>query len=174
VSEVELQPLGDTHLAGLERLFEDPDMQRFTRLPVPTSAGFARTWVERYETGALEGTRAGFAIVGADGRFLGIALAPRIDGEARIAELGYAVVPAARGRGVAGQALWLLTEWAFGELEALRLELLINVENDASKVVAQRCGYVLEGVMRSVYLKDGMRGDVELWSRLPADRPPLT
>lgn len=172
MSDVTLKPFAEPHLDAVALLFEDPDMQRFTRLPVPTPDGFAQTWLERYETGKREGTRAGFAILGEDGSFLGLALAPLIDGDARTAELGYAVTPAARGRGVARQALSLLTEWAFDELGALRVELMINVENAASKVVAERCGYSLEGVMRSVHLKDEVRGDVELWSRLPDD--PLT
>jgi RimJ/RimL family protein N-acetyltransferase len=169
VNGVRLEPLAVRHLDALGALFDDPDMQRFTRLPVPTPPGFARTWVEGYEAGRVEGTRAGFAVIGEGGGFLGIALAPRIEREARTAELGYAVVPAARGQGVARQALSLLTNWAIDELGVLRVELMINVENDASKVVAQRCGYALEGVMRSVHLRAELRGDVELWSRLPAD-----
>ena len=169
MSDITLEPLGESHLAALGALFEDPDMQRFTRLPVPAPPGFAQAWVARYETGRGEGTRAGFAIVDGRAGFLGIALAPTIDGEARTAELGYAVVPSARGRGVGRRALSLLTAWAFDELGALRLELTIGIENEASKVVASRCGYTLEGVLRSVHLKDGVRGDVELWSRLPRD-----
>ena len=46
----------------------------------------------------------------------------------------------------------------------------IDVENRASARVAERCGYVLEGVMRSSYLKDDVRVNAGLWSRLPTDR----
>jgi hypothetical protein len=35
--------------------------------------------------------------------------------------------------------------------------------------VAERCGYVLEGIMRSSHLKDDVRVDAGLWSRLPSD-----
>jgi RimJ/RimL family protein N-acetyltransferase len=35
--------------------------------------------------------------------------------------------------------------------------------------VAERCGYVHEGTLRSSHLKQGIRIDAELWSRLPAD-----
>lgn len=48
----------------------------------------------------------------------------------------------------------------------LRLELAIDVENAPSKRVAERCGYEREGVLRSVHVKQGIRADVELWSRL--------
>jgi RimJ/RimL family protein N-acetyltransferase len=51
----------------------------------------------------------------------------------------------------------------------LRLELLISVDNAASKKVAERCGYLQEGVLRSLYVKPGVREDTEIWSRLPTD-----
>jgi RimJ/RimL family protein N-acetyltransferase len=98
-----------------------------------------------------------------------MALAPTIEPEAATAELGYLVAPGARGRGVASAALALLTEWALTELQLERLELRISVDNEASKRVAERCGYALEGVLRSVYLKNGLREDVEVWSRLASD-----
>jgi RimJ/RimL family protein N-acetyltransferase len=101
--------------------------------------------------------------------FLGIAVAPRIDREARTVELGYVVASAARGRGVATEALRLLTAWSFTELGALRIELFISVENNASQRVAGRCGYVREGVLRSAHVKEGLREDTEIWSRLPGD-----
>jgi RimJ/RimL family protein N-acetyltransferase len=70
---------------------------------------------------------------------------------------------------VATQALRLLSDWAFRELGALRLQLLISVENAASQRVAERCGYVQEGLLRSVYTKPGIREDTQIWSRLPTD-----
>ena len=104
-----------------------------------------------------------------DGRFLGLALAPVIDPGAGEVELGYIVAPWARGRGVATQALRWMTTWALEELGALRITLVIDVVNGASRRVAERCGYVREGVMRSIHLKQGRRVDAELWSRLPSD-----
>jgi hypothetical protein len=35
--------------------------------------------------------------------------------------------------------------------------------------VAERGGYRLEGVMRSIHVKQGRRADAQLWSRLPTD-----
>ena len=166
---IRLELLSDSHAAAVADLVEDADTQRFTRIPVPPPADFARTWIEAYERGRSDGSREGFAIVGDDGTFLGLALAVRIEREAAEVELGYVVAPAARGRGVASEALRLLTDWAFEELAAQRIELVISVDNPASRRVAERCGYVCEGVLRSVYVKPGVRDDAELWSRLPTD-----
>ena len=166
---VSLRPLVAEDLDHVDALLEDPDVLRFTRLPVPPPPGYARTWLERYEAGRLEGTREAFAALDDDGRFVGLALAVDIDREGREVELGYITAPAARGRGVATAMLDALTRWALDELRALRVTLIIDVENGASSRVAERCGYVLEGVMRSSYLKDDVRVDAGLWSRLPSD-----
>jgi RimJ/RimL family protein N-acetyltransferase len=170
VSEVRLESFSRAHLGVIAELAVDPDVQRFTRFPVPVPLDFADVWWSRLEDGRRSRSRESFAVIDeADGRVLGIAGAPRIDHEARTAELGYLIAPAARGRGVATQALGLLTDWALTELRALRLELLISDQNPASRKVAIRCGYHLEGVLRSLHLKDGIRWDTEIWSRLPTD-----
>ena len=136
MSEVVLEPLSAAHFVALEALVTDADVLRFTRVPDPPPPGFVETWFGGYEEGRRQGTREAFAIVERDGgRFIGIAVAPEIDLAARTAELGYVVAPEARGRGVATDALRLLTEWAFSELGMQRLELLIAVENEGSKRV---------------------------------------
>jgi RimJ/RimL family protein N-acetyltransferase len=166
---IRLEPLGREHVDVVARLVEDAAVQRFTRVPVPIPDGFAETWIERYEAGRRDGTREGFAVVDDDGAFLGLGLAADIDLPARTVELGYVVAPEARGRGVAQALLRELTAWAFAVLRAERIELRISVANPASKRVAARGGYQLEGVLRSVHLKPGVREDVEVWSRLPDD-----
>ena len=167
---VRLESFSRAHLGVLAELAADPDVQRFTRFPVPTPPDFAEVWWSRLEEGRRRQSRESFAVIeeGA-GRVLGIAGAPKIDHEARTAELGYLIAPSARGRGVATQALAMLTNWALTELRALRLELLISDQNPASRQVAIRCGYHLEGLLRSLHLKDDIRWDTEIWSRLPTD-----
>jgi RimJ/RimL family protein N-acetyltransferase len=61
-----------------------------------------------------------------------------------------------------------LTAWAFAQ-GALRIVLIINSDNIASEKVAERCGYTREGVLRSIHLKQDIRVDASLWSRLPSD-----
>ena len=167
--DIRLVPFAERHLHAFAGMLDDPDIKRFTRLPVPAPPDFPRTWLGRYEQGRRDGTSDAFAIEDEAGEFLGCVMAFGIEADARTGELGYLVAPAARGRGVATEALRLLTEWGFGERGLLRLELMISVQNEASKAVAERAGYVKEGVLRSLYVKEGMREDHELWSRLPTD-----
>jgi RimJ/RimL family protein N-acetyltransferase len=168
-SAVGLELFGPQHLPSLREMLADEQIRRFSRVPEPVPDGFERTWLDSYETGRRDGTREAFVVVGPADEFLGLALAPTIVTPARTVELGYLIAPQARGRGVATTALGLLTDWAFSALGALRIELLISVDNLASKRVAERCGYVLEGVLRSMHFKQDLREDTEIWSRLPSD-----
>jgi RimJ/RimL family protein N-acetyltransferase len=167
--QVRLVPLGEGHLPDVAAMVADPEVVRFTRFPSPQPAGFIDQWYARYRDGRTDGTCGAFAIVDDAGAFLGPALAVRIDGEAREAELGYMLAPSARGRGAATQALRLLGVWAFGTVGLQRLQLLISVDNKESSRVAKRAGYSLDGVLRSLYVKPGLRSDTEVWSLLPAD-----
>jgi RimJ/RimL family protein N-acetyltransferase len=164
-----LEPFAEVHLPAVERLIGDPEVLRFTRIPEPVPAGFPAGWLARYEQSRRDGTAEGFAAVGGDGAFLGLALAPHIDPEGAEAELGYIVAPEARGRGVATAMLRALTAWAFEAAKLQRAYLMIDLDNPASLRVAERAGYLQEGVLRSAHVKQGRRADVALWSRLPSD-----
>jgi RimJ/RimL family protein N-acetyltransferase len=172
MSEIRLEPLSAAHADAVRPMFDDQDSLRFTRIPEPPPPGFFEQWLGSYAEGRAAGTREGFAVVDGGGELVGLALAPHIARAEGEAELGYVVHPAARGRGVATRALTRLTEWALGELGLERVELRISTANEASKRVAERCGYVREGVLRSTYVKPGRREDVEVWSRLATDPPP--
>ncbi len=167
--DIRLEPVDRRHLTALAPLLDDPAVLRFTRVPEPVPDGFMDSWMEVYQRGRDDGTMEGFAIVDRGGEVLGLAVAPRIDRGTATAELGYVVAPQARGRGIATAALGLLTEWAFGE-GAQRLELMISPLNAPSQRVAERCGYVYEGTLRSLHFKQGLREDTQIWSRLPSDQ----
>jgi RimJ/RimL family protein N-acetyltransferase len=48
----------------------------------------------------------------------------------------------------------------------LRIELWIDTTNPASEHVAERAAYVREGVLRSYFLKEDLRRDFAIWSRI--------
>jgi RimJ/RimL family protein N-acetyltransferase len=166
---IRLVPLGPGHEPGIEVLLEDADVRRHTRVPSEPPPGFAATWLGRYEQGWRDGSRAGFAIEAHDGKFLGLGMLVQIDWDGRQCEIGYVVGSAARGRGVATRTLRLLNDWGFSELQMERIELWIDVTNPASERVAERVGYVREGVLRSYWFKEDIRGNFGIWSRLRTD-----
>ena len=167
--EIRLEPLNEAHVAPIAVVIGDPDIVRFTRVPSGADDTFVRGWIARYVAGWGDGSCAGFAIRATDGEIIGFAALVDLDLDHREGEIGYMVAPAARGRGVARRAVELLTRWGFDELGLVRLELRIDVENPGSVAVARRTGYRLDGVLRQGHVKEGLRADVGVWSRLSND-----
>jgi RimJ/RimL family protein N-acetyltransferase len=163
---IRLDPLSQSDVPLLHSMTADPDVVRFTRVPAGADEAFVSGWIGRYEAGWDDGSRAGFVVRSHEGEFLGFGAIVHLDRETREGEIGYMVIPAARGRGIAPRTVELLTRWGFDELGLLRLELRIDVRNTPSERVAERSGYEREGVLRNVHLKEGARGDLGVWSRL--------
>jgi RimJ/RimL family protein N-acetyltransferase len=165
-----LEPIGERFIPDFEALSADPSVLQFTRVPAQRDARFVAGWIAGYVQGWEDGARAGFAIIDPDdGAFLGMCGLIRIEWDASEAEIGYVTAPAARGRGVAGRAIDLVSRWGLRELGLARIEAWIDVENEASLKVAERAGYRSEGVRRSAYFKDGQRADMAVYSLLPSD-----
>jgi ribosomal-protein-alanine N-acetyltransferase len=164
--EIRLVPLGPEHADAMDALARDDGVARFTRVPSPPPPGFGSRWVERYTRGRDDQTNAAFAIVDGRAAFVGFAALVQMNLAEQEAEAGYIVASSARGRGIATSALGRLTDWAFSELPLERIELLIDVDNAASEVVAERCGYTREGILRSKYVKPGLRADLAVYSLL--------
>ena len=166
---VRLEPLTRALAPRLGFLLEpDPDTAAFTYIPNAPDAAWLDRWLGRYEEGWGNGERAGFAVADRDA-LVGFAAFVRLSLDEQQGEIGYVVVPAARGRGLAARAVSLLTGWGFGGLGLQRIELRIDPRNTASERVAERAGYHREGTLRSVAFKEGARSDVGVWSRLAGD-----
>jgi [ribosomal protein S5]-alanine N-acetyltransferase len=86
-----------------------------------------------------------------------------------VAEVGYWVKAEARGRGVATEAVRLISRWAPGQLGMARVQLGTHPENVASEKVAIKAGFKREGVLRSLRENKGVRVDLVFFSLLPAD-----
>ena len=166
---IRLEPLDERFIPDFERLMDDPDIVRNTRVPSHPPAGFADRWVGRYVKGWQDGSCAGFAILSGDDSFLGFVALVGLDLPAQQGEIGYVVAREARGRGVAGRALRLITGWALNGLLLDRVELRIDVGNAPSIRVAERIGYRREGVLRSLHFKEEVRTDIAVYSLLPGD-----
>ena len=85
-----------------------------------------------------------------------------------MAQLGYWIAAAARGRGYATRAVILLTRWLF-DRGAARAFLTIVAGNEASVAVARRAGFVHEGTMRAHGVWQGQRCDVLWFAALPLE-----
>jgi RimJ/RimL family protein N-acetyltransferase len=104
---------------------------------------------------------------GSPGRLLGGAGLHRMDWSVPRFEIGYWIRPEAAGQGHVSEAVGLLTALAFDRLAARRVEIRCDSRNLKSRAVAERCGFVLEGVLRrdSLGVDDSVR-DTAVYSRI--------
>jgi RimJ/RimL family protein N-acetyltransferase len=89
--------------------------------------------------------------------------------EAGRGSVGYWLLPEARGKGLAGRALTLVSRWALRDLGLRRLGLLTEPSNGRSRRVAEANGFLEEGVLRSYAEIDGRWIDYVCYSLLPSD-----
>lgn len=161
---IRLVTLDEEHVPALLETMRDERVLRFTRTPHPMPDGWLSGWMSGFDGRR----RAAWAVLDEDDRFVGYAVTGPINRDDLEVELGYAVSPWARGTGVATESLLQMTRWAFAE-GMQRVTALISVDNPASSRVAEKAGYHLEGVLRSVHSIDGRRGDMQSWSILPGE-----
>ena len=124
----------------------------------------ALEWIGSRAKLAVEGQEYTFAIVGADGRFLGGCGINQINRIHRLGNLGYWVRTSATGHGVATEAVRQAAEFALRETDLVRLEILCAVGNARSQRVAERAGAVREGVLRQRLLLRGQPLDAVVYS----------
>nr|WP_051854700.1 GNAT family N-acetyltransferase [Streptomyces sp. NRRL B-1347] len=171
-----LRPWRMSDAAGLVALYRDEALRRWTLSAIDDEAGAAR-WVEAEQRGWEAGDRYGFAVVeprtdGGDGQLLGNVVLKGVGPDTPSAEVGYWSAAHARGRGVAPRALEALTDWAFTTFagEGLtRLELLHQVDNEASCRVARKCRYELVDVLPAAPPAFPLDGHLHVRTR---DQPP--
>jgi isopropylmalate/homocitrate/citramalate synthase/RimJ/RimL family protein N-acetyltransferase len=142
--------------------------------PFEHTSETVRETIERKRPAQLRiGDVAGLAIADAETDvFVGSVILHNFRWWASQAEIGYWVLPEARGRGVAAHAVSLLARWAIEVLGLTRIEAYVPVDNEGSRRTIERSGFTQEGVARAVF--DNQRGRVDLaqYSLVRADLRP--
>ena len=167
---VVLRPWHRSEASFIADASRDPAIERYNS-PPDTVAG-ALAWIEEFERNwhnfAVSGNPSGvaFAIVdAATGEPAGMC---GVDdwSSTDVAQFGYWLAPAARGRGFATRAVTLMTGWLF-KLGAARVFVTVVSENLASAGVARRAGFAYEGTLRAYGVWQGRRQDVDVFAVLP-------
>lgn len=93
-----------------------------------------------------------------------------------MAEVGYWASKEHRGHGYITEATVTAARWAFTRLSVDRVEWRAEVGNHASRAVAERAGFTIEGTLRSALINKDTRRDCWVGSLLPSDLtlPPTT
>jgi len=166
--DILLRPLTVSDAAGLFRLI-DADRARLGRwLPWVEETRSERDSV-RFIADATDERRRRRSLV------LGILVGGSLHGTVglhyvewfdRSAEVGYWIASGAEGRGYVTRAVRLLLAFAFGPAGLHRVVLRCAVGNDRSRAVAERLGFVREGVLREAHRVGGRFLDQHLYALL--------
>lgn len=143
-----LRPWTARDIDDLVRALDDPEIERFTSaIPLPYTREHARAFIEEIAPTTWAHGGAEFAIE-RGGEAVGcIAVRQTERAGAPLGVTGYWVAAPARRQGVATRALRAVTDWALGTLRVGGLELVHDIHNAASCVVATRAGFVADGVV---------------------------
>lgn len=162
-----LRPWRPGDAAELFAASSDPEIAR--QLPPFETEAQARAHIAK-----LAGSDDVVAFVNSDGTeaVLGGVMA-RLNRTMRTAWVSYWLVPEARGLGLASRGTVGLADWLFGN-GVHRLELGHRLNSPDSRKVADRAGFIQEGIMREELEYDGVRYDTALMSRLVSDPVPPT
>jgi RimJ/RimL family protein N-acetyltransferase len=165
---VALRSPREQDLPAIAAACDDPETARWLPVPVPYTLADARTWALGIVPGEwADGTAASVLVVDAGTDQLLGAVGLTL-GRAAVAEIGYWTAPHARGRGTAVRAARLHTAWGVEALGLARVELLTDVRNLGSQRVAEKAGFVREGVARAVRPapRSAERVDMVVWAHV--------
>jgi RimJ/RimL family protein N-acetyltransferase len=161
---VSLRPWADDDVAVLVECCNEAEIARWLdQVPQPYTESDARAH--------LRSVGDAFAVADAEtGAVLG-SVGVRWNDDHDIGEVGYWTRAEARGRGVTTRALTLVSRWAFGLDGVARLQLRADEQNTASRRVAEKAGYQLEGILRSAHWspRQERRCNWAMYSQLPGE-----
>jgi ribosomal-protein-serine acetyltransferase len=127
-----------------------------------------RAFIGRARAKEQEGSGLSRGIV-SGGRLAGV-VGITVDRANRSAATGYWLDEASEGRGVMTAAIAALVDDGFSRWRLVRVEIRADVDNRASRAVAERLGFQLEGVARQAYRIVGERySDDAVYSMLACD-----
>ncbi|MGG1674433.1 GNAT family N-acetyltransferase [Neobacillus sp. NRS-1170] len=89
------------------------------------------------------------------GKFIGSSGLHRINWDVPKFEIGYWIDSRYSGKGFITEAVEAITNFAFTELQAKRVEIRCDSKNVRSKAIAERLGFDLEGILK----KDAISAD---------------
>jgi RimJ/RimL family protein N-acetyltransferase len=94
------------------------------------------------------------------------------DGRTSYWEIGIALLPEFRGRGIGWRAQAMLADYLFEHSPVQRIQAATHPENAAEQRALEKAGFRLEGVIRAAEFRSGAYRDGFLYSRLRDDPVP--
>lgn len=163
-----LRAVGPEDTEAVFEAAQDAEIQRWTTIPSPYLPEHARGFThEMVPDGWALDSMFTFGIFLAGGELAGmLSLTMHAPGTA---EIGFWATKEHRGHGYVTEAALTACRWIFTDRGVDRVEWRAEVGNHASRAVAERAGFTLEGTLRSAIGNKGVRRDCWVGSLLPSD-----
>ncbi|WMX46741.1 GNAT family N-acetyltransferase [Streptomyces roseicoloratus] len=164
-----LRPFVPEDVDAVTAACQDPGIQRWTQVPSPYTRADADFFVNRLvPDGWRQDGEYTFAVEPLDGGPLLAATGLHARGPG-VREVGFWLIKEHRGHGYMTEVVTALARWAFTSLDVHRLVWRAEVGNGPSRAVAERAGFVMEGVERAGLANKGTVRDAWVASLLPSD-----
>ncbi|MER7108115.1 GNAT family N-acetyltransferase [Streptomyces sp. NPDC000229] len=148
---------------------QDPEIQRWIPVPSPYGREHADDFVgRRVPDGWRDDTEYTFSVRPREGGPL-LASTSLHHPRSGAWEVGFYTVEEHRGLGYATEMVLALADWAFTDLGCARLEWRAQVGNHASRAVAEKAGFTVEGTLRAAMDFRGTVRDCWIGALLPSD-----
>lgn len=133
-------------------------------IPFPASLEDEQRWLEQqssYSRGEYQ-----FAVEDFEGSLVGRCGVIRLDWKNRVAELAIMIGTPYRGRGYGKEAMALLCDFCFREMNLHKLKVTVFAFNQAARRCYEANGFTQEGLLRQEIFRDGAYQDVVILSRI--------
>lgn len=135
------------------------------RLPYPYTEESADWWLGMVSE--HDGKDGVFRAIVVDGKVIGnISVEQKADVYCKDGEIGYLLLNDYWSQGITTEAVRLICETAFEELDIVRITGVVYAPNVASQRVLEKNGFIQEGLQKKAVFKDGKIYDLFLYGKV--------
>ena len=145
----------------------NPETMKFIPRPLAKTKEDAMVHIDMIEDKIVNNIGINWAItLKGNPKMLGIIGHYRISAENHRCEMGYMILPQYQGKGIVSEAIDVVLEYGFNDLQMHSIEAVIDPDNKASERVLQKNGFVKEAHILENELHNGKFWDTVIYSIL--------
>ncbi len=174
--QIYLEPLEYFHTAELFTVGKEPTIWRFQPKGPFSSQDDAKRFVERALYNRYFGAEFPFVIrLSCNGELIGTTRYRNIQPRHRSVEIGFTFIhPSHWQKGAGTEAVFLMADYAFEKLEAVRVWCMTDTRNCWTQKALDRCGVTREGILqRHLRVSDGFIRDSVIYSAISEEWPAI-
>jgi len=161
-AEIYLQMVADNH----DRLSE------WLSAPMPPTTVEERRKAQAADLARGKDGKGHWWLIEEDGDLAGTIAFHNIEATNRLAMVGYWLADGFTGKGIMTDSLHAIIDWAFSELNLIRIEIQCSITNRASCAIPERLGIQREAIRRQSEIKKGVVLDMASYAALADNWPP--